>query len=357
MGVGAGRDAGRFLDIAMDEYIEIRFFKNARRLKVKRRVPDGIEFDEPDALERTLGLGFLHRNEATRLRMDNIRRIQGWRPGQFDLSMRVEDGSIILRGVNDHALPEGFYKLRVQIEEVRSTGGWHNVNLDHDSGATVDVDVEMDDRSVDVDLTGCDSDIQAVLDRSTIDGTGALAWLEDPTRRPTRQACLLNLLASLRARPTTSDPLLALVDHFFWVANDRVYARVDKAFLETMKDLANNSDRFYEEGTPHSAVHQKLFARIDESPDVIAQFQGLCSFRGEQAAGKPSLQTVVAVAPANLPYTYAEFDLDVGNPLQDILGFFVHMGELLDGKSTNHLDLRSKLMGTAAERFIYYKIT
>jgi hypothetical protein len=342
----------------MNEYIEIRFRRNGKRLKVRRQVAAGIEFEEPDPIERTVGFGFQWRAEATRARMDNVRRIQGWPPGQFELKMAVEDGSIVLRGVNPHALPEGVYRLCVQVEEVKRTSGWSSFGLVHDGHAVVDVDLEMDDRAVAVDLAGCDKGIQAVLDRSTIDGARAVDWLGDTSRRSTRQACLLNLLASLRARPTLGRPLIALVDRVFWVANDRIYARVDKAFLETLQALAKDDSKpFYEEGPPLAAVHRQLFARIEEPPDVVARFGGLCSFRGEAARGKPSLQAVVAVAPAELPYTYGEFDLDLGNPLQDLLGFFVHVGELLDGKSTNHLDLRGKLQETTAGPFLHYRLT
>jgi hypothetical protein len=341
----------------MNEYIEIRFFRNTRRLKVKRQVAGGIEFDERDPIERTVGIGFTHRNEATRMRLDNIRRIQGWQPGQFNLQVSVEDGSLILRGVNAHALPEGFYKVRVQIEEVKSAGGWVAANVPHNESAVAEIDLRMDDRSVSVNLADCDDDVAAVLGRSQIDGIGAVEWVKDDAHRATRRACLLNLLASLRVRPQPRDALIGLVDHVFRVANDRIYARVDKAFLQTLKDLAkDDSQRFYEEGTPRAAIHQQIFMFVDEPPDVIAQFQGLCSFRGEAAARKPSLQAVVAIAPPQLPYTYAEFDLDLGNPLQDLLGFFVHMGELLDGKATNHLDLRGKLEKTAAREFLYYSV-
>jgi hypothetical protein len=45
------------------------------------------------------------------------------------LKLAVEDGSLILRGVNPHALPEGFYKVRVQIEKVKSAGGWMPANV------------------------------------------------------------------------------------------------------------------------------------------------------------------------------------------------------------------------------------
>lgn len=78
------------------------------------------------------------------------------------------------------------------------------------------------------------------------------------------------------------------------------------------------------------------------------------SFRAE---GKPSLQMVVAVPPVGLPDTYAEFDLDLDNPRQDVVGFVVHMGEPLDGRPTKHLDMRKKLAGTKAGRFLYYRVT
>jgi hypothetical protein len=68
------------------------------------------------------------------------------------------------------------------------------------------------------------------------------------------------------------------------------------------------------------------------------------------------MQAVVAIPPPDLPHTYAEFDLDLGNPLQDVLGFFVHMGELLDGKPTNHLDMRKVLAKGKASDFLYYTV-
>jgi hypothetical protein len=341
----------------MDEYIELRFRKNDQRFKVRGLNQAGIEFDERDPIRRAIGVGLTHRNEVTRLRLDNIRRTLGWLPGQFDLKASVEDGSLILRGFNRHALPEGFYKVRLQVEEVQSAGGWVNLTVPHDGSAVADIDLSMDDRTVAVDLAGCDAQIAAVLGRSTIDGVPAVDWAQDQACRASRKACLLNLLATLRVRPRANDNLIDLVDRVFHVANDRIYARVDKAFLPTLRNLSqDNTKPFYEEGTPHAAIHQQMFALIEEPPEILAQFHDLRSFRAEASPGKPSMQIVVAVAPASLPYTYAEFDLDLGNPLQDVLGFFVHMGELLAGKCTNHLDLRKKLQQTSAADFLYYSV-
>jgi hypothetical protein len=341
----------------MNEYIEARFFKNGTRLKVDRQITGGFVFKEPDAIERTVGVAFRPRNAATDARMDNVRRTQGWLPGEFHLVPSVEDGSLVLRGVTPHALPSGFFKLRFQIEEVKSAGGWSLFQVEHNRHAVVDIDLTMDDRDVEVDLSGADPRIAGVLGRSTIDGVAGATWAAAPDPRPTRQACLLNLLASLRVRPKVSTPLIDLIDHVFWAANDRIYARVDKLLLDVLLDLVDDDDQpFYAEGTPHAKIHEQLFVRMDEPADVKARFEGLSSFRGEARTGKPSLQAVVAIAPADLPYTYAEFDLDLGNPLQDIAGFFVHMGELLDGKATNHLDLWRPLRDTPAGSFLHYRV-
>jgi hypothetical protein len=286
--------------------------------------------------------------------MDSIRRRQGWAPGHFELRASVEDGSLILRGVSEHALPEGLYKIQPQIEEVKTLGGFRTADVDHDGNAVVDVDVVMDDRDVAVDLANCDPQIRTVLDQSTVDGMKAIDWLENDTRRPTRQACFLNLLASLRVRPTNRVALIALVHRVFFVTNDRLYAKVDRRLLDTLNQLALDPKKpFYAEGTPNAPIHGQLLEQIPETPTLKSRFTSLLSFRGE---GKPSLQTVVAVPPPEVPYTYAEFDLDLANPLQDIVGFFVHMGELLDGHSTNHLDLRKNLAKTRSSEFLYYKV-
>jgi hypothetical protein len=338
----------------MNEFIEIRFRRKGKPFPLKRQLTGGIEFDEPDPLERTVGVTFDAASPSTRERMNSIRRIQGWDPGQFKLNVAVEDGALVLRGINEHALPEGLYKLKVEIEEARTPRKFSVAEVEHDRHAVVNIDVQLDERGVKVDLEDCDSDIRQLLDRSVIDDVAAVDWLEDASHRPTRQACLLNLLASLRTRPTTRSPLVQLVHDVYYVGNDRMYAKVDRALVDNLQALANDSSKpFYAEGTPHAPVHGRLLSGLPEPPDVKARFTTLASFRGE---GRPSMQAVVAIPPPDLPHTYAEFDLDLGNPLQDVLGFFVHMGELLDGKPTNHLDLRKVLAKAKASEFLYYTV-
>ena len=338
----------------MNERIEVRFNRNGHRFRIKRQVPGGIEFDERDPIERTVLYQLRPRGEATRQRMRSVGRIQGWSPGEFRVNVSVEDGSLMLRGVNAFTLPEGLYELRLQVEEAQITPRHRNFELKHDGSGSVTFDVAFDDRDVAVALDAADPQVARVLDASTIDGIAARTWLAGTDPRATRRACLLNVLASLRTRPSLSSALLDMVHHVYRVKNDRLYARVDRGFLARLETLAGDASKpFYAEGPPRSAIHGLLLTELPEDPESRARFGGLLSFRGE---GRPSLQTVIATPPADLPYSYAEFDLDLANPLQDVVGFVGHMGELLDGRSTNHLDLRKDLAGTRAGEYLYYKL-
>ncbi len=337
----------------MNEYIEVMFRRNGRPLRIKRQVPDGIELDEPDPIQRTVSIGFDAANEITEYRVRRVRQLQGWDPGQFKLLVSAEDGSLVLRGVDQLALPQGRYTVRVRLEEAKTREQTRTVNIDENSHAVSVVDVETDDREVAVDLVGADEDITRVLDDSSFDGEGAVAWLEGDSR-PAKKACLLNLVASLRVRPTLSAPLIEHVQGFYQIGTERAYAKVDREFLTRLDELANDPKKpFYREGRPVDSMHKKLIESIPKDIRPLFSPDRLLSFRGE---GSPSLQAVVAEPPAGYAFTFADIDLDLGNPLQDVVGFVVHMGELVGGDPTNHLDLRKKLAKTPAGDFLYYKV-
>jgi hypothetical protein len=144
------------------------------------------------------------------------------------------------------------------------------------------------------------------------------------------------------------------VQRFYQIGNERGFARVDREFLTRLEALANDPNKpFYREGRPKAAIHRKLIETIPKEIRPLFSADRLLSFRGEK---QPSLQAVVAEPPAGYDFTFADIDLDLGNPLQDVAGFIVHMGELAGGKPTNHLDLRKKLAKTAAKEFLYYNI-
>lgn len=337
----------------MNEYIEVEFRKtNGQRLRVKRQLPGGIEFDEADPIERTVGFQINARAETTRLRMLRIGQVKGWDVGQFKLTTSAEDGNIVLRGVDADALPEGYYSLRVQVEEARTSQQTTSVDVPHDGHGLVSVTVRQDDRDVTVDLSSCDAEIRRVLDASTIDGFAAEDWLDASGWRPARKACLLNLLAVTRVTPAKSTNLLVLVQEVVRVLNDRVYMKVDSALLARVDALVKDPQKpFYAEGAPTAPIHQRLLDAIPANEK--AGFGPLLSYRAE---GRPSLQMVIAVPPVGAPHTYADFDLDLGNPLQDVLGLVVHVGELLDDNPTNHLDLRRRLAKGKAADFLYYTV-
>jgi hypothetical protein len=299
-----------------------------------------------------VSIGFDAANEITEYRVRRVRQLQGWDPGQFKLHIGVEDGSLVLRGVDQLALPQGRYALRLRLEEAKTRQQTRTVDIDENGHAVSVVDVETDDRDVAVEL-GTDEDINRVLDDSSFDGEGAVEWLEGDWR-PAKKACLLNLLASLRVRPTLSAPLIRHVQSFYQIGTERAYAKVDRAFLTRLEELASDPKKpFYREGRPKDSMHKKLIESIPKEIRPLFSPDRLLSFRGEKG---PSLQAVVAEPPAGYDFTFTDIDLDLGNPLQDVVGFAVHMGELMGGDPTNHLDLRKKLAKTAAGHFLYYTL-
>jgi hypothetical protein len=337
----------------VNEYIEVNFRRKGKALRIKRQVPgDGIELDEPDPIVRTVTIGFHAANDITGYRVRRVGQLQGWEPGQFKLQMSAEDGSLVLRGVDPYALPQGRYTVRVRLEEARTREKTRTVQIDENGHAVLVVEVETDDRDVDVDL-GTDAEITRVLGESTFEGEGGMEWL-DGDWRPAKKACLMNLMASLRVRPTLSAPLISQVQRFYQIGNERGFARVDREFLTRLEELANDPKKpFYREGRPKGAIHRKLIDTIPREIRPLFSPDRLVSFRGE---AHPSLQAVVAEPPPGYAFTFADIDLDLGNPLQDVAGFIVHMGELAGGDPTNHLDLHKKLAKTAAKEFLYYKV-
>src|SRR5690606_14631835 len=121
--------------------------------------------------------------------------------------------------------PEGRYRLSVRVDGAKARVRNPVVTIDEDGYGEAVVDIETDDRSVAVQLPPTDPRIELVLTTSLLDGLDGIAWLGSNDVRPTRKACLLNLLASLRVRPKASAPLIDHVHHVFWATDDRIYAR------------------------------------------------------------------------------------------------------------------------------------
>ena len=174
----------------MNEFIRVRFKRQTgARFKVVKQTPDGIEFDERDPIERTVGFQINPRGSATAERMRRIARVKGWGLNEFKLRVSVEDGDIILRGHDADSLPEGLYALRVAIEEAATPKKNINIEIKQDGHAAFDVPVMLDVRDLEVDLTDCRSADPAGA-RCFQGGRTEWNRLGDRPRPPADEACL-----------------------------------------------------------------------------------------------------------------------------------------------------------------------
>ena len=338
----------------MNEQIRIRFTSNGVPLPTAL-VDGGLVLNgESSAAPRRIRLEFDGATPATRTRMEFVRQRHGWPPRTFPLAVTGAADGFVVAGNDRQSLPPGLYELRLTIGDLQfPKGGRLNVELDED--ATVEVALEASDDPRQVRLTRpldqLPAGLQRVLaaPRSTVDGMPALAWLDSLRPRASRKACLLNVLAKLASN---SAPLLDTVETIFFADVDRIYTEVTPACAALVERLAADPRRpFFAEGTPKAAVHLRILERAGVSRDRYR----LRSYRQE---GRNCLQVVVA-APRDgeRGRHFAEFDIDLGNPLQDVAGIFVHLGELLDPDRTDHFALRERLLrDTAARDFICYDV-
>ncbi len=340
----------------MHEYIDVQFTRNGKPFKIERRVAHGFEFKETDPPTRTIDIGFRAYDDGTKYRMAHIRQVKGWRPEEFKLRTAVEEGSLVIRGDDEYSLPEGFYEITANVSGAKVKKRPPRLEVKHDKHGVVIVALEMDDRTIDVDVTAADPAVLNVLAESTLDNQPGQTWIDNEDIRPTRRACVLNLLASLRVFPKVSEPLISDVTCVFSSLDDRIYAKVTPPFHERVEALSEKHDKVYPEGRPHAKIHELLIPALcdyDSKAKGMFEEKGLFSFRVE---GSPSLQMVIAMPKAAYHCRFADLDLDLANPLQDLAGLVIHLGEVLDGRPTNHLDLRKKLAGGKAKAYLYYTV-
>ena len=344
----------------MNERIIIRLTEDGRHLPINSLTSEGLMLrNETDATHRGFVFEFDGDNPVVRTRMARIRELQGWHPHIFKLELQVFEGNLVVTGVNPRALPPGRYWFRLRISDLNLPGDRIKVDVPDDGDGKAEVKVKKDKR--DVRLTGAvtafDGDIRRVVEAagSRLDGRAAAEWLTSRPPRPGRKACFLNLLAKLRTAPTASDHLVRHVQHVFFADVDRVYARVDRELHPRLLALSQQSPKsFIEEGSPRSAGHRRLLDRVALIEGGGVEYD-LRSFR--QASTKNSMQAVVAVPKDPTRNHYADLDIDLGNPLQDLKGFVIHMGELINPGRTNHLDLREKLgKNKTVAPFLFYEV-
>jgi uncharacterized protein (TIGR02996 family) len=345
----------------MNVRLLIHLTQDGAPLKLDHLSSEGVILrGERDAWPRGLTLEFDTDSPITRLRMDQVRQREGWGSREYKLSLTLEQGALAVTGIHERALPAGQYWFRLRIGDLILPRERTPFELQNGQTTLLTLDARHDPRQVELlpDSRPIDPHLQRVLAEtgSELDGRPLLEWLRAPEPRASRKACLLNLLAKLRALPGSTDPLLAHVRRFTFADVDRCYAALDRELFSRLRALADGPDSpFVAERLVLAPVHHKLQRHIEAFEPDAARFR-LHSFRQRS---NNSLQAVIATPPDEdaARAVYADFDIDLGNPLNDLRGFFIHLGELLSPGKTDHLKLRAKLAEDDALRpFLLYRV-
>jgi hypothetical protein len=349
----------------MNESIRIRLQVDGAAASIDSLSPEGVVLGgESSASPRGLAVSLRPGNQITEFRLRRVRMIQDWAPGAFRFNLSLDGGSLLCRGVDPLSLPFGIYDLTLMISDLVGQAQPLEVEVPDGGPAEVVAKFKTDPRKVvlTTPVAEFDDRIQSVVldPQSRVDGMAIPDWLAGPAR-PRRKACLLNILAKARAAkgPAPKSSILDGVRSILFAEVDRIYVAAAADLYSSLRTLAADPAKpFYFEGEPKAVMHKRLLDRI--GPDGLklepdAAMFHLQSYRQE---GKPTLQTVVAIPPggdAERAY-YADMDIDLGNPLQDLDGLFTHFGEILDPGQTDHLALAEKLARGATKDFHYYKV-
>ncbi|MBL8174623.1 MAG: hypothetical protein JNK48_08135 [Bryobacterales bacterium] len=343
----------------MKERILLRFQHGGRPMQaVSFHANTGIAFDTPkDASPLNVAIGV---QSLQPVRLDAVRKRHDWRNNEFKLDVVLEDGGLLLSGFkgDPDGLPAGPYDLTVEVESYRFRDPSPRVILRDGKQANVVFDAEVDTR--DIALRGnFDKVTDKIVQASAVDGQPLAQWLTSKNPRAVRKACLLNILTKLAAppMPKVKKGLAHRFQSFHFADVDRVYGIVDPALKEDLNGFVEKEGWVFE-GRPKAAVHKKVIS------DAIARFPTDLAGKTEKdfrleswrQGGRNCLQLVIALPLFPHSRAYAEADIDLGNPLWDLDGLFVHLGELLDPGRTDHFDVHKKLDKGETGDFVFYDI-
>jgi hypothetical protein len=324
----------------MNESFRIRILLDGAFYPITDLQSDGLIFaNETDAWPRRMTLALVPRSDTANYRMRRVREINSWPYPEYHLKLAVAGGALVFSGVNPNGLPSGDYRLSLEVEDLPAVAERYKLYIPDDDHADIEFQVATDPRTIELSSKPRDPAIERILQASLIDSMSASTWLQDTTRRSNRRACLLNLLAKVRSIPEDDSlkPLINEVKRIFFAGTERIYTEVTPGFYEDLKALARDPRHpFYLEGTPKAPIHQQLLIKAG----AAASDYDLISFRQE---GTTCMQAVVAVPKQSTAPYYADLDIDLGNPLQDVRGFIIHISELLSDGVTDHLALADKL--------------
>ena len=329
----------------MNERFVITLRSGTKRIGIAALQDRGLIL-ERDMLPRDIRVVMSPATDVTAARLDWALRRRG--SNALELKLSLQDGDLLAQGIDENALPFGSYWCYLDAEDLKTK----RQHLELEEGQTVRITVEIEDDPRRVQLKpNVDGLISAALNlsSSSLDGLQTRDWLASESIGPKRKACLLNTLTKLRCRPSVDSPFISLLRRVFFCAVDRVSTEIDSSVLSRLQALASDpAQPFYADGTPLHPAHKHLLERIDDG----IRYR-LLSFREE---GAPSLHMVIAVPPAGETRYYAEFDIDLANPLQDVAGLIVHALEVVGAARANHLELWKKLRKGREAKYLPYDV-
>ncbi len=293
-------------------------------------------FGETSAWPRRTGLRVRPVGVAMQKTVERIRKDHSWGEDELKLKYELQDGGILLRGVDPESLPHGTWEFGLNVYDVIARRNYA-LEIPEGGEAKVEIRVANDVKKLEVPSDAkWDPEIRRIMKDSKLDGTDGIDWARDPSTRANRRACAFNVLAVCRELKITE-----AIKGLFLTEVDRVYAEVDRRFGDLL------DERFHDPRPPEHPIHKKLLHRLREAQ--MADYE-LLSFRQRR---NPSLQVVTARPRGTGPYL-AELDIDLGDVL-DPGGFFVHLVEVVHPQRTDHLDdVRRRLEATDAKRFLAY---
>ena len=302
---------------------------------------------ETDAWPLGLALRLEPVSAGTKSQWENIQRMEGWIGAHtFRLNLSLREERLRFEGIRPGLLPPGMYSVSVCVSGYRFHHRIHEFTIPEDGTAIVRIPEKPEKRRLAPRaLSEFDDQTRGIVERSSLDQMPLAQWLADSSRRDSRKACLLNVLAKLRTPVAGIEPLSAGIQQVIFADVDRIYAKLEPRF--SGRFLLPGSG-FDEDSVIHS-THLNLLKKIPNGPD-----HSLHSVR--EAVATNSLQLAIAV-PANPgDPEYADIDIDLGNPFVNPLGFFIHVGELIDPGKTDHIALFKKLRDSASSDFLYYEV-
>lgn len=345
----------------MDERIVLRFEQSGQPMKVTSLKSDeGITFEEPqDASPLNVGFGL---QSLQPVRLAAVQRRHRWHNGQFALDATLNDGGILLSGFGGdrEGLPPGPYDVTIEVESYTFKNAQTRILVREDATASLVLDVKPETRRIELN-DNFDSNTRALVDASTIDGKSMIDWLAGAVRpkpRTARRACALNILSRLAAPPMPKSRT-GLTRHFeavYFADVDRIYATADQELNDLLTSLVE-ADGWEGEGPPKHPIHRRLVAdALKRFPELEERTERDFNLQSYRQGGRTGLQVVVAIPRFSHPVVYADVDIDLGNPLWDVEGILIHIGELLDGGPTDHFKVREKLGKNLSPDVIFFTV-